>query len=246
LQHVVDKEIPQGLKKYMEVELFPHIHLKPGRGISLRTARQWLRREGFRFVEHKKALYYDGHERPDVVHYRQNVFLPAMEKYRARLVEYIPGPGEIVNEKKKPNCVETRLVVCAHDEMTSQANDGKVRSWVCQDEHALKKKGMGRGIHQSDVICSTVGWLKEASQSLEYGKNYEGYWTGELFVKQVRTALFAVYSLFQADQRLSDSSKKKSFRRLSALTAPGIKHCSWLIILKVTLLMALMRCSPLG
>jgi hypothetical protein len=43
LQHVVDKEIPQGLKKYMEVELFLRIHLKPGRGISLHTARRWLR-----------------------------------------------------------------------------------------------------------------------------------------------------------------------------------------------------------
>jgi hypothetical protein len=44
---------------------------------------------------------------------------------------------------------------------------------------------VGRGIHKSDVICSTVGWLEEASQTLEYGKNYDGYWTGELFVKQV-------------------------------------------------------------
>ena len=35
-------------------------------------------------------------------------------------------------------------------------------------------------------ICSTVGWLKEAGQSLEYGKNYDGYWTGEMFIKQVR------------------------------------------------------------
>jgi len=37
---------------------------------------------------------------------------------------------------------------------------------------------------QSEVICSTVGHLTEAGQTLEYGKNYEGYWTGELFVKQ--------------------------------------------------------------
>ena len=70
--------------------------------------------------------------------------------------------------------------------MTAQANDGKRKSWVLEGEHALKKKGVGRGIHHSDVICSTFGWLKEASQSLEYGKNYNGYWTGELFVKQVR------------------------------------------------------------
>ena len=28
-------------------------------------------------------------------------------------------------------------------------------------------------------------WLKAAGQSLEYGKNYNGYWTGEMFVKQI-------------------------------------------------------------
>jgi hypothetical protein len=78
------------------------------------------------------------------------------------------------------------LVLCSHDKSTSQANNSPEKSWVHQDEHALKKKGVGRGQHQSDVICSTVGWLKEASQSLEYGKNYDGYWTGEMFVKQVR------------------------------------------------------------
>ena len=53
------------------------------------------------------------------------------------------------------------------------------------EEQPLKKKGPGQGLHQSDAICSTVGWLCEASQTLEYGKNYDGYWNGELFVKQV-------------------------------------------------------------
>jgi hypothetical protein len=53
----------------------------------------------------------------------------------------------------------------------------------------LKKKGVGRGIHQSDVIRSMFGWLKDASQSLGYGKNYKGYWTGEIFVKQVGLVL---------------------------------------------------------
>ena len=69
--------------------------------------------------------------------------------------------------------------------MTAQANDGKRKSWVLNNEQPLRKKGQGQGIHQSDVICSTVGWLSDASQSLEYGKNYDGYWTGEMFVKQV-------------------------------------------------------------
>jgi hypothetical protein len=69
--------------------------------------------------------------------------------------------------------------------MTAQANDNREKSWILEGEQPLRKKGVGQGIHQRDVICSTMGWLKDASQTLEYGKNYEGYWTGELFVKQV-------------------------------------------------------------
>ncbi len=38
LDNMVNKEMPHGLKQYMEVELFPRIHMKPGKGISLCTA----------------------------------------------------------------------------------------------------------------------------------------------------------------------------------------------------------------
>ena len=147
----------------MDLELFPRIHLKVSRGISLRTACRWLHREGFQYIEQKKSLYYDGHDRPDVVEYCQHHFLPAMARYRHRLVEYCIDNVDV--ESVKPaNYVERRLVLCAHDEMTCQANDGMKKSWVLNGEHALKKKGVGRGLHQSDVICSTVEWLEKASQ----------------------------------------------------------------------------------
>ncbi|KAF9441498.1 hypothetical protein P691DRAFT_799457 [Macrolepiota fuliginosa MF-IS2] len=79
--------------------------------------------------------------------------------------------------------LQTALLV-AQDEMTAQCNDGRQWSWVWRGEQPLKKKGAGCGLHQSDVIALMVGWLVEASQTLEYGKNYEGYWTGELFIKE--------------------------------------------------------------
>ena len=37
-RQIVDKEMPAGLKKYLELELFPRIHLKVGKGICLSTA----------------------------------------------------------------------------------------------------------------------------------------------------------------------------------------------------------------
>ncbi|KAF8157614.1 hypothetical protein K438DRAFT_1620770 [Mycena galopus ATCC 62051] len=117
LRQIVQDEMPRGLKKYMEVELLPRVQLKVGsRTISLSTARRWLHREGFKYIGHKKGLYFDGHDHPDV-------------------------------------------------------------------------KGVGRGLHRSDVICSTVGHIPEAGEELEYGKNYDGYWTGELFCKQLRTKI---------------------------------------------------------
>lgn len=180
--HILENEMPKGLKKYMEVELFPRIQLKVARGWSLETCRVILHDLGLQYIEHQKGLYYDGHERSDVVDYRQNKFLPQMEKLRPWLAEYVVGDVENKVDKGSVH----PLVLVAHDEITAQANDGKKKSWVYEGEQPLRKKGVGRGIHQSDVICSTVGWLKEASQTLEYSKNYEGYWTGELFVKQVR------------------------------------------------------------
>ncbi|KAG5219374.1 transposase domain-containing protein [Salix suchowensis] len=147
VHHIVDQEMPRGLKKYIDAELLPRLHLKVGKGIS-------------------------------------NEFLPRMAEYRRRLVEFTVGEVQKEVNKAPDNFVETQLVMLAHDEMTAQSNNSKGASWVYDQEQPLKKKGVGRGLHQSDVICSTYGWLPEASQTLEYGKNYDGYWNGELFVKQ--------------------------------------------------------------
>ncbi|KAJ3911371.1 hypothetical protein F5877DRAFT_93793 [Lentinula edodes] len=96
--------------------------------------------------------------------------------------------------------LELELFLLAHDEMTAQANDGLKWSWVFEGEHAIRKKGVGRGIHQSDVICSTYGWLKDASQTLEYGKNYEGYWNGELFIKQLKEKIIPTFEWLHGPQ----------------------------------------------
>jgi len=39
-----------------------------------------------------------------------------------------------------------------------------------------------------------MGHLVDAGQSLEYGKNYDGYWNGEMFMKQVGTPKYYVFT----------------------------------------------------
>ncbi|KAJ7799025.1 hypothetical protein B0H14DRAFT_3492041 [Mycena olivaceomarginata] len=161
-------QFSQQKMEYMEVELFPRLSFKVGRGISLRPARRLLQREGFLYTEHKKGLYYDGHKRP-----------------------YVVGNVEVELDKMYDDkYVLRQLVLAPHDEMTAQCNDGLTKSWVLEGEQPLRKKGVGRGLHRSDVICSTVGYITDAGEELEYGKSYEGYWDGTKFMVQVVTISF--------------------------------------------------------
>lgn len=58
----------------------------PGLGLDLgkhkiqeNTARRWLHKLGYSVTEAKKGVYFDGHERPDVVAYRK-IFLKEVKK----------------------------------------------------------------------------------------------------------------------------------------------------------------------
>jgi hypothetical protein len=116
-------------------------------------------------------------------------------------------------------CCVRKLVLLAHDESTCMANDGPKASWVLEGEQPILKKGVGRGSHRSDVICSTFGWLKNAGVQIEYGKNHDGFWTGELFIKQV-ILLFFFYIYYSSQM---SSSKKKSYPSLRDFMGPTIK-----------------------
>ncbi|KAK7025796.1 hypothetical protein R3P38DRAFT_3316412 [Favolaschia claudopus] len=160
VQDTVNKEMPGGLKKYLEADLFPRVGYKVVRGISLPTARRWLHGQGFEYTEVKKGLFYDGtshetNERPDNVAYRQEEFIPAFDAFWPYFVEYQVDNLELVVEKPAPPPGQFRLVLTVHDEMTAQANAADKWVWIMKGEMPIRKKGVGRGIHPSDFIRST-------------------------------------------------------------------------------------------
>ena len=60
-------------------EVVEHYHiLKP---ITLKTARKWMSKLDFTWREAPKGTYLNGHERPNVMHYHQNIYLPALAQY---------------------------------------------------------------------------------------------------------------------------------------------------------------------
>ena len=140
--------MPHGLKKYLKNEILPEFHLKPGgKGFSLSTMQRLMLNEDCTYMEHKKAVYYDGHEQPDVVKDRQKHFIPQFAALHHQIVRYVAGNVKqaVEHHVGDPNInfVETRLVLCAHDETAAQANDGLKWSWVLNGEQPLCKKGQG-------------------------------------------------------------------------------------------------------
>lgn len=87
-----------------------------------------------------------------------------LEAHRPHLIEW-KSPTETVRDYSD----ETNLVLVFHDECVFHANDGQGWSWVFKGRHKLRPKGNGRGLHRSDFTCSTVGWLKDAGQSMAIG-----------------------------------------------------------------------------
>ena len=49
-QQICDKEMPQELKKYIELKLFPHIYMKVRKGILMSMAHCWLQNEDVKGV----------------------------------------------------------------------------------------------------------------------------------------------------------------------------------------------------
>jgi len=118
----------------------------------LSTACCWLHKEGFQYISYKKGLYFDGHDRPDVVAYHQNHFLLTMQKYQDKLVQYVVGDVQTEKHIKPQNFVKCCIMLTSHDETTTQANDGQGKGWVLGQQFPLQKKGAGRGLHESHCI----------------------------------------------------------------------------------------------
>ena len=185
------------------------------RQIRARTARRWLKKMGFSFGEVKKDVYVDGHEREDVVKYRNEEFLPAWKEFSRRMVVFKEdGTWEKplgLHPDEKP------LVLITQDESTFNANDGKRQVWTENGKQPLRPKGRGKGImvsgfltpggvlkvannvskedllHQQAWPCDDDNGepIREALLYLEYGK--DNYWTGEKMVNHTANVAIPIF-----------------------------------------------------
>lgn len=172
---------------------------RPEGKISRRTAHRWLAKLGWIYSRDKKG-YVDGHEREDVIAYRNNVFLPRMSALEPYLIEFDEN-GEI--PKTYPDGPQKILVT--HDETTFSANDDKNYHWKKKGVEPLKSKSKGKGLMVSDFLSTADGRLRymdpisgienEACEIIRFGngKNDDGYWNAEKMVRQVKEKAIPIF-----------------------------------------------------
>lgn len=121
------KVTPRALVKHINGVIFPELSITPKKPLSERTGQRWLLKMGWRHSLVKKGVYMDGHERADVVKYRDEEFLPLMKKYEDRMTHY-----EGLEMKRQPPTLASgvrEMIAMFHDESCFHANDNDRKAW---------------------------------------------------------------------------------------------------------------------
>jgi hypothetical protein len=74
----------------------------------------------------------DGHEREDVVTYREEIFLLMMEGYERRMAKYHLEESDFVQVPPTLNSREKEAIAYFHDECCFHANDEAISLWLVQ------------------------------------------------------------------------------------------------------------------
>ncbi|KAF7369510.1 hypothetical protein MVEN_00280800 [Mycena venus] len=194
------------------------------KGIHLATAQRWMKRMGYRWTKNPAGQYVDGHERPDVVYYRQTEFIPAFTQLEHQTRKWLLQNKELICELPPGQII----VIWFHDESTFYAHDRRLTRWVHHTETPEpRRKGEGASLMVSDFISADYGWLRskdgtEATRILfKAGKNREGYFTNEDILKQTNHAM-DILSRDYADEKhvfIFDNATTHTKRAGDALSA---------------------------
>lgn len=192
LQEIGNEISAKKLQQYLASE---DVRAKHGisKPICEQTARRYLNTLGYRFTSAKKGQYSDGHERDDVVYYRQNTFLPQWRRLQNRMESWVTKDCLPEFGPKMPGL---RVIAWFHDESIFYAHDRRKQGWFHKDAAAKPyRKGEGASLMIADFISADFGWLRSpdgrrsARRVMKPGKNKDGYFSNEDIIKQAEEAI---------------------------------------------------------
>ncbi|KAF8595860.1 hypothetical protein BDV93DRAFT_427219, partial [Ceratobasidium sp. AG-I] len=168
------------------------------KSITVRTAERWMHRSGYKWGKEPKGQYFEGHEREDVVAYRQTKYIPAWKQYEGYMTKYTHEGLEVnPNWSLELGVGVKQVIVWFHDESTFYAHDRRLVRWVFIGDHPTPfQKGEGSSLMVANYVSAEKGWLRgkdgdssTARKILRAGKNRDGYFTNVEVAIQLRKAI---------------------------------------------------------
>jgi len=179
------------------------------KGITERTARNWLSKLGYHWTLEPSGQYVDGHECEDVVEYQQKVLLPCWKELEPMLCIWTLDRKENDTSVGGPHPGDQKTVVWFHDESMFYANDRRKKHWCHIMEMAVPKpKGKGVSLMVVHFVSADCGWLqspdgKETAHVLfKAGKSREGYFTNKNVLEQTQTAMNIAEKYYPNDKHI--------------------------------------------
>ena len=159
------------------------VNEKYGTEISDETARSWLAKLGFKRIHHQKSVYFDGHDRDDVVLYREE-FLKAMDELDKKSLTVYENTPELEEGEKS-------LIRVVHDESTYFANSDQSYFWGDEGTNVLKQKSLGASIMVSDFVDEVSGFVRDGEEMarVQLEPQREGYFTNDHLMRRQLTFL---------------------------------------------------------
>ncbi|KAI0250190.1 hypothetical protein BJV78DRAFT_1155347 [Lactifluus subvellereus] len=153
---------------------------------------------------------------------------------------------EIIQPTLNPGTMDSewKHIPIHHDESIFRSNELQQRVWVTGGKMPLRKKGQGKAIHVSDFITKEMGRLSLSEVQISYdnalpkdkrleihdsreiiypGKNADGWWMGEMLIKQFFFDQSSAHGAFAKDALNSNEMNVKpggNQRRMHATFIP--------------------------
>ena len=145
------------------------------------TMSLWLHDMGFSYKQFSKGVYFDGHEREDVVEERK-AYLAKLASYNQRMwISHSPAPNPLCRP----------VIRLFHDESTFYANADQTFHWTDGSKQVLKQKSLGQAIMVSDFLDEVSGLLEYGGEKarLLLEHQTDEYFNNDMLLTQVQKAI---------------------------------------------------------
>ena len=156
------------------------------------TARRWLHELGFSRVHHQKGVYFDGHDRSDVVADRLK-FLAIMEEFDNKSISFNGNIPELNGEKP--------LVWYTMKALFTQIAT-RHSFWGTKNTYVLHQKSLGAAIMVSDFVDEVCGFVRSQTEELLELSN-GGYFNSDHLLEQVEHTISIFEKIHPSNQALS-------------------------------------------